>query len=67
MDQSSPNRSPTIAVDLPVAALPTRHMRAPLIVVLGLGFTLIWIALLGYGSVLLIEQALSAENGNFCP
>ena len=47
MDQSSPNRSPTIAVDLPVAALPTRHMRAPLIVVLGLGFTLIWIALVG--------------------
>jgi hypothetical protein len=32
-------------------------MRAPLIVVLGLGFTLIWIALLGYGGFLLIEQA----------
>jgi hypothetical protein len=28
-----------------------------LIVVLGLAFTLIWIALLGYGGFLLIEQA----------
>ena len=57
MDQSLPKRSPTIAVDLSVAALHTRRMRAPLIVVLGLAFTLIWIALLGYGGFLLIEQA----------
>jgi len=32
-------------------------MQAPSIVVLGLGFTLIWIALLGYGGFLLIEHA----------
>ena len=40
-------------------------MRAPLIVVLGLGFTPIWIALLGYGSFLPTCRRFSAETGNF--
>ena len=57
MDLSSPIRSPIVQADLSVAALHTRRMRAPLIVVLGLAFTLIWIALLGYGGFLLIEHA----------